>query len=139
VFWRELAAPGAIRLPGGTRLLVVAQDAEADSPTALAELAPAGLDVLLSSAAWAAYGVPGSPYVVLVEGRTGRVRGEGTGQSWRQVSELLAQASGDAAYLTGGPLPGRPRSDTERELAADRELLAAGLLPGDPRLYGTEP
>jgi hypothetical protein len=138
VFWQELADPRAIRLPARTRLLVVAQDADADSRSALAALAPPGLDVIMSSAAWAAYDVPGSPYVVLVDGRTGRVRGEGTGQSWRQISELLAQASGDAAYLTGGPAPGKPRSDADRELAADRELLAAGLLPGDPRLYGAE-
>ncbi|MGN6608059.1 MAG: hypothetical protein ACTHMS_13735 [Jatrophihabitans sp.] len=135
VFWDELARPENLRLPAATRLLIVTQDADADSRSALAELAPPGLDVIMSSAAWRDYEVPGSPYVVLAAGRTGRVRGEGTGQSWRQIAELLAQASGDAAYLTGGPSPAKPRSDAEREADADRQLLMAGILPGDPRLY----
>lgn len=137
VFWDELARPENLRLPAATRLLIVTQDADADSRSALAELAPPGLDVIMSSSAWRDYEVPGSPYVVLTDGRTGRVRGEGTGQSWRQVAELLAQASGDATFLTGGPSSVKPRSDADREADADRQLLLAGILPGDPRLYET--
>jgi hypothetical protein len=135
VFWTELGDPSRVRLPASTRLLVVPQDADADSPAALAELAPPGLDVVLSSAAWRDYEVPGSPYVVLVDGRTGRIRGEGTGQSWVQIEELLARATGDAGYLGTGPDRRKPRGDQDREAEADRELLAAGIVPGDPRLY----
>jgi len=135
IFWDELAVPGNVRLPASTRLLVVTQGAEADSRSALLDMAPAGIDVVMSTDAWSEYGVPGSPYVVLVDGRTGRVRGEGTGQSWGQISQLLAQASGDATYLTGGPAAAKPKSDLEREADADRQLLMAGILPGDPRLY----
>ena len=80
---------------------------------------------------YADYGVPGSPYVVLVDGTSGRVRGEGTGQSWRQVAELLARS--------GGPDPAKPGADARRESDVDRELMAAGLLPGDPRLYEPGP
>ena len=136
-FWEELRYPQRVRLPQNVRLVVVAQGEEAESPAALAELAPPGVDVVCSTAAWDDYDVPGSPYVVLVAGRTGRVRGAGTGQSWQQVAQLLARASGDAAYLTGGPSLHKPRSDAEREAEVDRELLAAGILPGDPRLYET--
>jgi hypothetical protein len=139
VFWRQLADD--VRLPRGTRLLVVTQSDEAESAAALIELAPPDVDVIMSSEAWRDYEVPGSPYVVLVAGATGRVRGEGTGESWQQIAELLAQASGDAAYLTGGAgTTGarKPRSDVEREAAADRDLLLAGILPGDPRLYEGE-
>ena len=93
--------------------------------------------MLLSSSAWRDYGVPGSPHVVFVDGPSGRIRGEGTGQSLRQVSELLARSTGDASFVTGGRLP-KPGRDAEQEQAVDRELLAAGILPGDPRLYGTD-
>ena len=55
----------------------------------------------MSTQAWRDYEVPGSPHVVFVEGRTGRVRGEGTGQSWAQVAQMLARATGDVDLLDG--------------------------------------
>jgi hypothetical protein len=136
-FWAELGTPGVLTLPPTTRLLVVAQSASAESPADLTALAPAGVDVVLSSDAWRDYEVPGSPHVVYVDGPSGRVRGEGTGQSLRQVAELLARSTGDAGLLTGGRAP-KPSRDLQQEEAVDRELLAAGILPGDPRLYGEE-
>ena len=45
---------------------------------------------------FADFDVPGSPYFVQVHGPTGKVRGEGTGPDWDQVSSLLSQATGDA-------------------------------------------
>ena len=135
-FWDELAAPDAPLLASGARLLVVTRGSEAESPDAIAALANPGIEVIMSTQAWSDYAVPGSPYVVLVDGRTGRVRGEGTGQSWTQVAELLARSSGDASYLTGGPFSDKPAGDQARESDVDRELMAAGILPGDPRLYG---
>jgi hypothetical protein len=134
-FWGELAEP--VPLPPRTRLLVVAQDAPADDPAELAELAAPGVDVLLSSDAWRDYEVPGSPHVVFVDGASGEVRGEGTGQSLRQVAQLLAQATGDPAFLTG-TRAAKPSRDAAQEAAVDRELLAAGIVPGDPRLYGED-
>jgi hypothetical protein len=134
-FWAELDRPGAITLPQHTRLLVIPQSAADESPADLDALAPAGIDVILSSAAWRDYEVPGSPHVVYVDGASGRIRGEGTGQSLRQVSELLAQATGDVTFLTGASARKSSR-DRAQELTVDRELLAAGILPGDPRLYG---
>jgi hypothetical protein len=134
-FWTELGVPGAVHLPPRTRLLVVPQSAGDESPADLAALAPPGVDVVLSSDAWRVYEVPGSPHVVYVDGATGRIRGEGTGQSLRQVAELLAQATGDARFLTEQARPKSTR-DQQQEMSVDRELLAAGILPGDPRLYG---
>lgn len=133
-FWDELAQPA--RLPAGTRLVVITQGDDAESRDAVATLAPAGLDVIMSTPAWQDYEVPGSPHVLLVEGRTGRIRGEGTGQSWRQVAQLLAQATGDTTFLDGARHPRKPARDAEVEAEVDRELMAAGILPGDPRLYG---
>jgi hypothetical protein len=135
VFWRELAGP--VPLPPGARLLVVAQSADTESPTELARLAAPGVDVVLSSDAWRDYEVPGSPHAVFVEGRSGRVRGEGTGQSLQQVARLLAQSTGDASFVATPPAT-KPARDAEQEAAVDRALLAAGILPGDPRLYGED-
>lgn len=134
-FWTELARPGGVDLPPRTRLLVVPQSAADESLADLAELAPSGIDVILSSDAWRDYQVPGSPHVVYVDGASGRIRGEGTGQSLRQVAELLARATGELGFLTGEQ--GRKSArDRQQEASVDRELLAAGILPGDPRLYG---
>ena len=87
---------------------------------------------LSSTVAWDAYAVPGSPYAVLVHGPSGAVAGEGTGADLEQVLRLLGQASGDVAFVSGSR---KARGDAARERDTDRELLAAGILPGDPSLY----
>jgi hypothetical protein len=117
-FWTAFEDPGALGLPDDVRVVVVVKDAAEESMTALRELAAPNITVVMSSAAWRDYRVPGSPYFVLVDGAAGRVRGEGTAATWEQVRRLLLQAIGD-----------------DRELAIDRELLAHGIGPGDPTLY----
>ena len=134
-FWGDLAGP--LLLPVGTRVLVVAQDRDLESTSALARLTPPGVDVVLSSDAWRDYEVPGSPHAVFVDGPRGRVRGEGTGQSLRQVAQLLAQSTGDAGFVVT-PSTGKPGRDARQESEVDQALLAAGILPGDPRLYGED-
>jgi hypothetical protein len=135
-FWDEFDRPRAVRLPAGTRLLVVTKGEDAESPAEVARLRPRGTDVIMSSQAWVDYGVPGSPYVVAVDGATGRIKGEGTGMSWPQVAKLLAQATGDIGFLSEvDARRGKPTSDLEREARVDRELMAAGILPGDTSLY----
>lgn len=119
-FWDAFRDPRALGLPDGLRLVIVAKDAEAESLSQLRSLAPGWAPVVLSSAAWDAYGVPGSPYFALVDGAAGRVRGEGTGTSWPQVWNLLQQAADDT-----------------NERLIDRELLAHGVTPGDTSLYRT--
>jgi hypothetical protein len=136
VFWSELARP--VTLPSNTRLVIVTQGADSESRDAIAVLASPDLDVLMSTPAWRDYEVPGSPHVVYVEGRSGRVRGEGTGQSWGQVAQLLARATGDTTFLDGKAPAGKPKRDAEIEAQIDRELMAAGIRPGDPRLYGSD-
>ena len=132
-FWDDLVNP--VPLPAGMRLVVVTQGDEVESRAALAAVTAPHLDVLMSTQAWREYEIPGSPHVVLVEGRTGRIRGEGTGQSWAQVAQLLVRATGEAAFIGGGPRAAKPDRDAEVEARVDRELMAAGILPGDPRLY----
>ncbi|WP_375487522.1 hypothetical protein [uncultured Jatrophihabitans sp.] len=138
VFWAELARP--VALPAGARLLVVPQSAQDESRADLAALAPPGVDVILSSEAWTDYEVPGSPHVVYVDGGTGRIRGEGTGQSLSQVSAMLTRSLGtDVGRPSESTADLRKSSrDAEDEARVDRELLAAGIAPGDPRLYGDD-
>jgi hypothetical protein len=120
-FWDAFATADGRRLPGGGRVVVVTRDADEESPAAIAKRTPAGVTVVLSSAAWEAYRVPASPYFVLVA-ESGRIKGEGTASTWDEMRSLVASARADEAELDG-------------ERRADQELLAAGIVPGDPRLY----
>ena len=138
--WDAFRKPRKLGLPAGTRLVVVTKGIDGESLTAVAQLAPPGIPTIMSTEAFADYDVPGSPYFVQVHGPTGRVRGEGTGPDWDQVSSLLSQASGDtqlASSLAGSVVP-KPDADAEREARIDRELNAAGVPPGHASLYGAE-
>ena len=72
---------------------------------------------------------------------SGEVIGEGAANEWTQVQSLLHTALADADLLDkkgnykGGRANGKPRADALREARADRDLLAAGIRPGDPSLY----
>lgn len=139
-FWDAFRKPRKLGLPAGTRLVVVTKGPDAESPSAIAELAPPGVPTMMSSEAFVDYDIPGSPYFVQVHGPTGRVKGEGTGPDWDQVSSLLSQASGDAdlvATLAGSQVA-KPGADAQRESQIDRELFEAGVAPGDPTLYSVE-
>ena len=84
-FWDAFRKPRKLKLPSGTRLVVVTKGPDAESASSVAELAPPGLPTVMTTAAFTDYDVPGSPYFVYVHGPSGRVRGEGTGPDWDQV------------------------------------------------------
>ncbi len=138
VFWEQLAT-GRVPFAGGGRVLVVTKSPDEESPALLRQVCPPGVDVVMSSAAWSDFGVPGSPYVIVVDGRSGRIKGEGSGTSLEQISGLMQQAYGDGADLPGRRRVVKPRGDVEREVDVDRALLAAGIGPGHPSLYGADP
>jgi len=118
------AAPaGESALPDRTRLVVVTVSPDRESPSRVRRLAAPGVTVVMSTDAWEDYRVPAAPYFVLVDG-DGRIAGEGSARSWDQVASLMGTASGDAEAARG-----------PREERIDDELAAAGILPGDPRLY----
>jgi hypothetical protein len=131
-FWHELGEPGSWTTPQGSRLLVVTKGPAEESPSVLAQLCPDGVDLVMSSQAWADFTVPGSPYVVVADGRTGRVKGEGSGSSFSQVSGLIRQSVEDSRHPA---LARKPDADRRRELDIDRVLLSAGIGPQDPSLY----
>ena len=82
--------------------------------------------------------MPVAPFFVLVDGSSGAIVGEGAASNWSQVTSLIAQAVADSGITRRGRrshAPGRPRSDALREARVDEDLLAAGIVPGDARLY----
>lgn len=139
-FWDAFKKPRKLKLPAGTRLVVVTKGSDAESPSAVAQLAPGSVPTVMSTQAFADYDIPGSPYFVYVHGPSGRVRGEGTGPDWEQVQSLLSQATVDAGLSTklAGQQVAKPDADAAREERIDRELYAAGVEPGDPSLYAVD-
>jgi hypothetical protein len=137
--WRDLDPDRSGRLPGNVRLVLVVKDSSHERPARLRELAPPGLPLVMSSAAWEAYSVPTTPYFIYVDGATGRVYGEGTASSWEQVASLLADALDDLEALGGrggATQAARPLNPAaERAVRAERALEEAGIAPGHPSLY----
>ena len=139
-FWDEFRDGGPVEIPGDARLVCVSKEAGEESVASIRRLAPHDIPTVMSSQAWAAYDVPVAPFFVLIDGDSGEVIGEGAANQWNQVQSLLHTALDDAGMLdrTGNLVRarrGKPRADLEREARADRDLLAAGIRPGDPSLY----
>lgn len=136
-FWEAFREHDRLGLPAGTRLVVVTKGPDREIPGEVAALAAPDLAVLMSSDAWTDYEVPGSPFFVLVDGRSGRRIGEGVANHFRQVTELVRRAEVDAAAFAPGSRADRDVGidGPARESANDAELRAAGVLPGDPSLY----
>jgi len=137
-FWRAFANDEATSLPGDdTRLVIVTKGPENESPVAVHALAPPRVTTIMSTLAYTDYGVPVSPYFILVDGPEGRVIGEGAAATWAQVSNLLRQALADAGHPSMATSSSSPAglNGPAREARADAELLAAGIGPGHPSLY----
>lgn len=84
---------GEPALPDRARVVAVTRGPGHESPARLRDLAPPGVPVVMSDAAWADYAVPGSPYFVYVD--QDRVTGEGTAQGFTQLRSLLDRAQAD--------------------------------------------
>jgi len=113
------------------------------SASAVRRLATDTTPVVMSTPAWEAYEVEGSPYFVYVDGVSGAVVGEGTASNWDRVREMIDESVDDGALAASRRRAAarktraarRHLADRERESRADEALLAAGIGPGDPRLY----
>jgi hypothetical protein len=135
-FWQAFDGPDHLGLPDRTRVVIVTLGVGEESPARLRRVAPQGVPVVMSSEAWQDYAVPGAPYFILTGGREGRVLGEGSASTWAEVASLLSDAVGDGGVTpTARPIRLTGSSPETREARVDRELAAAGILPGDPRLY----
>ena len=102
---------------------------------------PTGIPIVMSSDGMGRYDVPVAPFFVLIDGESGDVIGEGAASNWEQVQSLLHTALDDAGHARpqgqrqGGSRPASRAPTRLREARADRDLLAAGIGPGDPSLY----
>lgn len=129
----EALGDAHVEVPGGARVVVVTKGPHEESPSSIQALVTPHLTTVMSSEAWEAFAVPGSPYFVLVDG-SGSVLGEGTAAAWSRVVELLTEALGDAPPVVGGASPARGGSRA-RHAHIDETLRAAGIESGDPSLY----
>jgi hypothetical protein len=132
-FWRAFGTDEVRLVPGrDTRVVVVTRGPEDESPLAVGELAPAGVSTVMSTTAWDDYGVPVSPYFMLVDGRRG-VLGEGAATSWAKVVQLLEESLADLRVdldeLAGQPTRRQLLTGMRHEDHASRALFAAGIEP----------
>lgn len=135
-FWDALEDPDSLGLRKDIRPVVVTKGPDQESEARVRELAPDGVQVVMSSDAWPAFEVPVAPYAILVEGTDGRVLGEGASASWEQVRTLMHQALDDLDARDEVPWRrGRTGRGKVREASVDAELLAAGITPGHPSLF----
>jgi hypothetical protein len=118
-FWESLAEP---RLPENVSAVIVAHGTDRESPQRIRKLAPPDTPVVMSSAAWDDYRVPGAPYFVLVDGT---IRGEGVATTWEALASLVGDAIEDERS-TGADARGRHIDDV---------FAAAGIGPDDPSLH----
>jgi hypothetical protein len=126
-FWERFDLEEVLRTMGSTRFVIVTKGSEDESPAHIDLLAPQGIPLVMSTQAFVDYGVPGTPYFVMVDGSAGMVTGEGSASDWDKLLDLMGFAGGDVS-------PGA--DDRDRAERVDQELADAGILPGDPQLYG---
>jgi hypothetical protein len=135
-FWRSFDSADRPAIPGGGRLVIVTKDSAHESPARLRELAPEGVPLVMSTAAWESYEVPTAPYFVYVDGASGEIAGEGAASGWQQVVSLLRDALDDEATERGRSAG----SGAARANRIELDLERAGIHPGHPSLYpGTLP
>jgi hypothetical protein len=129
--WNDLGLDPTAQM-SDTRLVVVTKGPEDESQSRLLDLAPPGVTVVQSTQAWFDYGVPVTPYFVLVDGPSGDIVGEGSAASWGQVRSLIVQARADREAVGQGEVD-------RDEFRSDAELKRAGIGPGHPSLYPDRP
>lgn len=132
-FWEMLDAP--IRHFGEHRhrVVIVTRGEGEESPSRAGSLARGTATVIMSSDAWDDYEVPGAPYFVVAHHGSGGIVGEGTASDFGALEEFLRDSANDLAW-------DRRRAEAldagdAEESRVDADLRAAGMAPGDPRLY----
>ncbi len=121
--WQGL--DGDIPLLASTRLTVITKGRERERLARLLELAPAGVEVVMSTQAWQDFDIPATPHFVLVDG--GEIAGRGSATNWEQIASLLCDADDDRIDPA--------RSTSERAARAEKALAEAGITAGHPSLH----
>src|SRR5581483_4213531 len=123
--WAGLHDPFAVQLDA--RLVVVTKGPERERLARLRELAPSGVEVVMSTAAWETFAVPATPHFVLLAADDG-VIGRGSAASWDQIAGLMRDARDDGALYSA-------RTTAQRAARAEQALAASGIAAGHPSLY----
>ena len=134
-FWDGLDSDSMVLHNARYRVVPVTLGPDEESPSRAQKLANPGVEVLMSSDAWAAFDVPGAPYFAVVDPEAGTVIGEGSASSMDSLVTFLGDAAGDRRWDREHKLNAPDRTDADREKMIDEELKRAGLYPGDPRLH----
>jgi len=140
-FWSTFQSTGGPPLlPSAVRLIVVTRDRSHENLGRLKDLAPGDLTLVMSSKAWTDYDIPGHPYFIYVDGSTGLIHGEGSGERWEQVMSLLSDSltDHDAASSFEGYEAAQQERRNSRQIRMekeDRELLESGIGPEHSSLY----
>ena len=87
-------------------MVAVTKGAEYESPEGIRAKASRGLTVVMSTSAWADYEVPGSPFFALIDGGAGRRIGEGAGNQFAQIADLVGRSMVDASRPDGSGAAG---------------------------------
>lgn len=122
-FWDAFAAEVALDLDGrAVRIVAVTKGPDEESPAAVARLAGDSFTTVMSTDAYDDYGVPVSPYFVLVDAHGAEIVGEGAAGSWPQLASLLDRAVADRAVGSGASASGSLAARRTR-----RELIGGEL------------
>lgn len=133
-FWRAL---GDVRSRSGllrhAQIAIVTKGRDEESTTRIRRLGTKRVPVVLSTTAWKAYRVPGSPYFVYIDGEDGRVVGQGTASTWEQMIALIEDSVADVRLsdMDGNQPPSWQSS------RVNAILTSAGIGPDHPSLYDT--
>ncbi len=91
-FWKAFSDTEAIATLGDTRLIIVTYGTEHEVPTEIAEVAAPEIPLVMSSIAWNTYGIPGSPYFVMISGATGLITAKDSAGDWDDLLALVGSA-----------------------------------------------
>ena len=92
-FWKRFGDPANMATLGDTRLIIVTFGDGHEVAANVAEVAPPGIPLVMSSIAWQTYGIPGAPYFVMISGTTGLITAKGSTGAWDGLLDLIGLAT----------------------------------------------
>ena len=127
-FWKSFRNGMDLPRPD-IRPVIVTKGIHEESPSDIRDRAPIDITTIMSSEAWDAFRVPGTPYFQLIDATSGAVVGEGSAGSWARLTELINRSLHDD-QLAEIHLSTKQRFDD-----STTALERAGIEPGDPSMF----
>jgi hypothetical protein len=132
-FWQELGTDHAAEFAAHrTKVVLVTRGPGHVDPEVVSAAAPPQHLTIMSSQAWEQYGVPWTPYFILIDGRTSTILAEGTAQSLDEVLTLLTGKDGFSPVEPIRPAEEFPRSWLDPRIKAKSGTEGRGLLARAP-------